>query len=564
MSQPHLTDLFDLDSNERLILLTIFRHGNLTHEALLKAVKKSKAGKANEIESALASLIERGWLRRTGEEDEPLYQLQFARRSLHGLGEANLKHKLGIYSVVSTHDLLDIVEETTKPAEAAHPQAKQILFYMLALAIINSLVLGLLDVVAISGFVKTLNTQNLPWLWVIEMLAGLLFSGFYLQSIDRIARTRLIHLLLGGLAALYLIFGGMFLLGVSTAITFPLLYLIYSQQVIIFPIAFWNLANDLYSLVEARRIFPRLASGEMIGRLIGYAIFSLPGLLGLKQMEAALANGQIELLFFSAGLFVLGLTYSLLLFRDKPITQAHAEQPVKSLRQSLEEAAETIREVPLFRYLTLSSALEWIALIILWYLFYQSLDQGAAQAGGFALGYSLFNIGYLIIPLLMQWRLTGYLLKIVAPRDVPLGLPLVLLVSVLLGLIFQNGFGTVSAIFLPMVVYNAWDLPALQAVQNLVPEERRGRVRALLNNYSYALGVIVGSVVLGIMILIDAAFGYPNNGWFRLFALMLALFAALGAVTSALWARATYEESLLSWRLTRRQRKSDVLEKLEF
>jgi len=51
---------------------------------------------------------------------------------------------------------------------------------------------------------------------------------------------------------------------------------------------------------------------------------------------------------------------------------------------------------------------------------------------------------------------------------------------------------------------------------------------------------------------------------FRLLTLMLALMAALGSVTAALWARSTYEESLLSWRLTRRQRTSDVLKKLDF
>jgi len=161
----------------------------------------------------------------------------------------------------------------------------------------------------------------------------------------------------------------------------------------------------------------------------------------------------------------------------------------------------------------------------------------------------------------MQWRLTGYLLKIVAPSDVPLGLPLVILLGVLVGLLFRSDAGMVAAIFLPMMAYNAWDVPALQALQNLVPEERRGRVRALLSNYSYALGIIFGSTLLGILLLFERMLPLEI---FRLLTLMLALMAALGSVTAALQARSTYEESLLSWRLTRRQRTSDVLKKLDF
>ena len=84
-------------------------------------------------------------------------------------------------------------------------------------------------------------------------------------------------------------------------------------------------------------------------------------------------------------------------------------------------------------------------------------------------------------------------------------------------------------------------------------------MRALLSNYSYALGIIFGSALLGLLLLIER---HLPPEIFRLLALMLALIAALGAVTAALWARSTYEESLLSWRLSRRQRNSDVLDKL--
>ncbi len=532
-------DLLDLNADERTLLLTVIRQG---------WVKRSDPA----LDPVIDSLISRGWLEQASERGEPVYHIRFGRRTTVDLGKTDLRHKLGLKHLFASLHLPEPEEAQPQPAAA---RQNKTLFFMLGLAIVNSLVLGMLDVVAVSGFVENLNTRNLPWLWTVEMLIGLGFSGFYLQSIDRIPRLKLVNWLLGGLAVLYLIFAGLFVAGVSTRITFPLLYLIYTQQAIVFPMAFWNLANDIYSLVEARRIFPWLASGEMIGRLIGYALFSLPGLLGLSRFEAFLAGNPQLLLLASAALFVLGLFQ-----RGPEPRDQRVETAAKSLRESFEEALEIVRKVPLFRHLTVSSTLVWTALIILWFLFYQALDHQSTAQGSFALGYSLFNIAYVLVPLLMQWRLTGYLFKVIAPSDVPMGLPLVTLLGVLLGAMFRSDGSMVLAIFLPMVVYNAWDMPALQALQNLVPEERRGRVRALLSNYSYALGIIFGSILLGLLLLVERALP-PDI--FRTLALMLAMMAALGAVTAALWARSTYEESLLSWRLTRRQRTSDVLDKLE-
>jgi hypothetical protein len=535
-------DLLDLDADERSILLVCIRRGRWIC-----------SGRENE--SALERLVARGWLSQAEEGGETVYRVRWGRRSTHDLGKVDLRHQALLRSLSASRGLPEPIEPPTQPAAA---RKRQTLTFLLSLAIVNSLVLGVLDVVAVSGFVETLNTRNLPWLWTVEMLIGLGFSGFYLQSIDRIPRMKLVHWLLGGLAALYLVFAGLFVLGVSTRITFPLLYLIYTQQAILFPMAFWNLANDAYSLVESRRVFPRLASGEMIGRLIGYALFSLPGLVGFIRLESFLTDSPGLLLLVSAGLFLLSLLQSL---RTSAPSNDRAGAVGKSLRESFTEALETVRQVPLFRHLAVTSTLAWTALILLWYLFYQALDHQSAAMDSFALGYSLFNIASLILPLLVQWRLTGHLLKIVAPSDVPLGLPLGILLGVLVGLLFRSDAGMVAAIFLPMMVYNAWDVPALQALQNLVPEERRGRVRALLSNYSYALGIIFGSTLLGILLLFERMLPLEI---LRLLTLMLALMAALGSVTAALQARATYEESLLSWRLTRRQRTSDVLKKLDF
>lgn len=46
----------------------------------------------------------------------------------------------------------------------------------------------------------------------------------------------------------------------------------------------------------------------------------------------------------------------------------------------------------------------------------------------------------------------------------------------------------------------------LNTLQNLIPEERRARVSTLLNNTSYAVGKISGSLLLGLAPLVAQRF----------------------------------------------------------
>ena len=94
----------------------------------------------------------------------------------------------------------------------------------------------------------------------------------------------------------------------------------------------------------------------------------------------------------------------------------------------------------------------------------------------------------------------------------------------------------------------------MNTVQYLVPQERRARVGALLNNYAYAFGKIFGSLVLGLIL----AGGLTNSFVY----LAVALVAALAGLATAIMVRLTYEKSMLSWRVARRARSASVFDKL--
>ena len=141
---------------------------------------------------------------------------------------------------------------------------RRVLIILIGSALVNTFVLGIVDVVAVSGFIGDTGIENLPWLWVAELSLNLLISTTVMQLIDKVSRVKMMRVLVTLLFVTYLILAGLFFLNVSTKILYPIMYLIYAQQGILFPMAFWNLANQVYTPSDAKRYFPVLSSGCLL------------------------------------------------------------------------------------------------------------------------------------------------------------------------------------------------------------------------------------------------------------------------------------------------------------
>jgi ATP:ADP antiporter, AAA family len=252
---------------------------------------------------------------------------------------------------------------------------------------------------------------------------------------------------------------------------------------------------------------------------------------------------------------------SLFILRGPSDTSQKPSEEKSSALQDIRDAYETIRAIPLFRYLFTTMTLVWVVLTILWYQFYTALDQMSASPDQFSTFYSIFEIGLVLVPLILQWLLIATLMRRIPPRNVALGIPVVLIASLIFFIALPLPIVAIGAIFFPIVLDKAWDTPVFQTLQNLIPEDRRGRVSALLNNYTYAFGTISGGLLMVMLLIIGNRLAW-TPGRIQEISLMLAFFAALGAITAALWVRATYEDSMFSWRLKRRQR-TDLLDKIK-
>ncbi|MBI1854386.1 MAG: hypothetical protein HYR93_00665 [Chloroflexi bacterium] len=112
------------------------------------------------------------------------------------------------------------------------------------------------------------------------------------------------------------------------------------------------------------------------------------------------------------------------------------------------------------------------------------------------------------------------------------------------------------------LIQQAWDEPARKSLENLIPDERRGRVAVMIDRYFYDASTIAGSLALGLLLFLGTTTLLTPTQIYIVY-LGLASAASTAAIWFALRLRAHYEKSMLDWRLARPRRKS-ALDGIEF
>jgi|FLYN01.1.fsa_nt_gi ATP/ADP translocase len=429
---------------------------------------------------------------------------------------------------------------------------------LLLLLGVNTLVLEVSDVVATSGFISKVGIAQIPLLWIVDMLIVLLSSVVYGTVVDRLPRLRVLSWLLGLLAFLYLAIQVLFIYGAPDWLTYPLLYIVSDQQLALFPLAFWALANDLYSMSEAKRLFPLIAAGAAIGRIAGNGIAAASATFFTEQERSISALLVLGGLIFLAGLGLLWLT-----FNNRTIHARQDQQGSASPGEAIREGLETIKEVPILRYLAIGMTFVALTLTILEFHFLLTMDQAFdGDPVQFQSFYGYYKIGLILATLVFQWLITSNYLEKIGMKNNFVVLPATLVVGVASALAIPGIRGGASARFLARLVEWSWDEPLRKSAEGLIPDERRGRVSAFIDSYIYAFSTIVGCIALIVLFALAAQGWWPDDGVTVLY-LGLAMLAAVGAVAMALRLRAVYDKSLLNWRLARSRRKS-VLDDIEF
>lgn len=437
------------------------------------------------------------------------------------------------------------------------PEELRLAFSLWVLIAVNTFVLELADVVATAGFVSNLGVDRIPWLWILTTVITILAAGFYLIFIDRYPRLQLVTWLLTGLAILYLLLEFLFAFNAPIWLTYPSLYLLADQQFMILPLAFWALASDIFAVTESKRVFPFIASGAVIGGLLGNGAAALVTYLAEKY-----TFGLTQIFIAIAIILIASALYLRIMFNKVTLRTRQSREENASLGETLKIGMDYFMNIPLFKAVGILMFLAGLVLTLLEFNFLSVIDHSVTSGLEFQrfLGYykAIQTSGLLIF----QWLITSRVLSKIHLKDSFSVFPISLAISSGLALYLPSLFGAASARFIARTVYTAWDDPARKALQGLVPDEKRGRISAFMDSYFVTTATVVACILLVTLL----AF-VSNNSITREVAssiyLGIGIFASLIAIGVFFYLRKIYDTSMLNYRLARSKRKS-VLDGIEF
>ena len=295
------------------------------------------------------------------------------------------------------------------------------------------------------------------------------------------------------------------------------LWLLQGAGYFLLGLSVWGLAGIVTDTRQAKRFFPLIGAGGVLGYVIG-------GLV-TKPLASWIGTPNLLLVWIATLIATSALGAVLLSRHDRP----HGE------RTGRDRAAHPVEELRLgLRYVRRSALLRWLALAsilfsLLFFSLYLPFSRAATLrypepddlAGFFGLFFGLSTgVAFLISMFLTNRLLSRF------------GVPTVMLV---LPVLYAVAFGTlaIDASFAALAVFRFAQVAWLQggaassweAVINTVPPDRRDRTRAFL----YGGPTQVGTVLAGVVALIgERALSPTVLYWIGLAAAILAIVAMLG------------------------------------
>lgn len=412
----------------------------------------------------------------------------------------------------------------------------------------NSLARQVSGIVAVSGFLNTSGVNSMLLVMGIDYTLILLVGGLQSMIVDRFNRLRLMAGVTLTFALVFVILRVMFAVGAPGWLNYSVMYLIAEQQLVLFPVIFWVLANDIFNFTQAQRLFPLIASWSFVGKLAGIGVAwispKLFGWIGAQSEEILLLNALIYVVGF---LLVIGGL--------RKVRVRSTIQQKESFKENLTEGWDFVRGIDSFRFLMLAIIALAVADTIIEFRFLVVTDALFVGQSAYQTFYSLYRLAATLLGFLVQTFVTSRLMNRMQLKNVFLIFPLVILLGAG-GSIASAGLWAVLAAMLTVkLVRETVDDSGRKSIQSLVPEERRGRVSTFIDNYLPAAGTILACLLTGVIVVVGERLGRDLH----LIYLAIAFLCGAFALWAVLRMGKVYESSLLNWRLKRRQRVSDTL-----
>ncbi len=415
----------------------------------------------------------------------------------------------------------------------------------------NSLARQVSNIVSVSGVLDVEGPNALLVVLIIDYTLVFIVSAFQSLFVDRFNRVYMIAIVSIGFALAFILLRAMFWMHAPEWLNYSAIYLVAEQQFVLFPLIFWVLANDVFTFAQAKRLFPLIASLSFIGKLAGIALAGISPIL----FTALKLVGE-DILLFNALIYIISSV--LILTTLTKINLRDFTKRSESLRETLSEGFEFVRDVLSFRYLMIAILFLAVADTIIEFRFWVATASAFPDHLAYQNFYSLYRLVVTLVAFGIQSLVTSRLTNNIQVKNVLLIFPFVAFLASGSMLLFASLVAaTVGGMFLVKLTRETVDESSRKSFQALVPEERRGRVSTFMDSYLTSAGTILGAVLTGIIVLI----GQWSGKDLGLVYLAIAFSASIAAIWATFSMRSVYEKSLLNWRLKRRQRMTDSMMK---
>ena len=441
-------------------------------------------------------------------------------------------------------------------ANRIRPQERSRFALLAMLLLLNSVVLESNEVLATGGFASQVGAEFLPWLWAADMFIVMTTSAIYSLLIDRWDRNQITIGVLVSLAVAYLLLYVAFVVPLPYWITYSAFMIITDQQWLLVPLLVWALANDAFSTAVSKRLVPLLGIAVLVGQLTGNALAAIAASIFTPTQ---LATSNLLLTNASVLLFI-ALLYRLS-SQVIHINARRAGAAANSL-ENLREGIEFIIAVPAYRFLAITMILMGFGLNVIEFHFIMRVADTYVTLADLQVFYGIFKfVSITLLAIIQGWVVTQLINRLGFERIFGC-MPVTITGGLMLALAWPGIFGVALGNLFTRVTLLGIDEPARHAFQGLVPDERRGRVSAVMDGYLYPIGAILScAMLLAILALVHA--DYFTRTTAQEIYLSIALLCTGSALFAIVRMNATYEKSMLNWRL-QRKRRSSQLDNLDF
>lgn len=365
-------------------------------------------------------------------------------------------------------------------------EIKLFLWSALLLLLVN-VALILLNNYAETAFLKRFGVQYLPAITAINAVV----TFFLLSAIGgRLSHLRGDKVVAWTLISCAAICGLLrFVVPFGFSLIYPLLYILKTQFSVLMAFLFWNMANDLFSTRQSKRLFPLITSGGILGGLLGS--FATPLLIRITALDNLLL---LFPLVAAAGAFCslrLGLLATDTLDQAKP--KPSSVKP--TMLNELHQVAPLVKTSTLAQVLLLLTLLPNIIIPILNYQFSFVVNATFSSEASMIDFYSYFRGAQNTIALLLSL----FVGRIYGRFGLPVALmfhPANYLLTFVAFLFQFNIFTAVYSGVSVGVLRRTINGPATAALYGLLLPKDRAVLRPFLRGTVVRIGILAGSGLL--------------------------------------------------------------------